>query len=106
MIPYRALLGMSCLLAACAVVTGCQGTDGVEVLQHECYSCHLPDYENASNPLHVGSYPTECANCHTTDAWRPAADGHPESEFPVQTGAHAVVRKPWQPAPRCRAIPG
>jgi hypothetical protein len=76
----------------------------VEVAQEDCYTCHRADYERAGTspstevgclsvtaPIHVGTKPTTCASCHTTEAWCPALDGaHPESAFPIARGAHEM----------------
>ncbi len=52
-----------------------------------CAVCHLDDYNAATNPVHVGSMPTTCGDCHLTTAWRPAG-AHPEAAFPIKTGPH------------------
>jgi len=81
----RSLVFVSLLTVACS-----QHQDGaVEVSRRDCYTCHRADYEATTNPVHPGSRPTTCWQCHTTNAWRPAADGiHPESAFPIQSGPH------------------
>lgn len=63
-----------------------------EVGPGECYTCHQADYEGATNPTHLGVYPTTCGECHSETAWRPASDGnHPDATFPISTGAHQPV---------------
>jgi hypothetical protein len=54
-----------------------------------CYSCHQAQFASAVNPSHAG-FPTDCAACHTTWAWRPAAFDHNATAFPL-TGAHVTV---------------
>lgn len=64
----------------------------VEVTQQECVACHRADYESADDPVHMGSFSTECADCHQTEAWRPAVEGggHPEMAFPIDEGNHSA----------------
>jgi hypothetical protein len=69
------------------------GAGLTEVAQDDCVACHLSDYEGAANPVHAGAFPTTCADCHRTDAWRPALGGvHPEAAFPIQSGPHEGIR--------------
>ena len=56
----------------------------------DCVGCHRGDYDASPYPGH-GAFPTTCTNCHTTIAWKPASGAHPESKFPIKTGAHKVV---------------
>jgi hypothetical protein len=51
-----------------------------------CYPCHQQQFTAAANPKHTG-FPTECATCHTTSAWRPASFDHNRTNFAL-TGAH------------------
>jgi len=44
-----------------------------EVRQGDCYTCHEPEYVATTMPPHADLFPTSCGNCHTQDAWRPAA---------------------------------
>jgi len=49
-----------------------------------CVSCHKADYDASPYPGHQ-SFPTNCEGCHSTIAWKPAAQlNHP---WPL-TGAH------------------
>jgi hypothetical protein len=52
----------------------------------ECVTCHLADYNGATNPSHSG-YPTTCQQCHSTTNWDGASFDHSLSDFPL-TGAH------------------
>ena len=55
----------------------------------DCWSCHQPDYARTTDPNHQSAgFATQCQNCHTTSAWKPAAFNH--DRFPL-TGAHARV---------------
>jgi len=57
----------------------------------QCFGCHANDFNNAQDPNHVsGNFPTECAVCHSTTAWQPAAFDHSLTIFPL-TGAHITV---------------
>ena len=56
-----------------------------------CVSCHLKDFQGATNPNHVsGGFSQQCNLCHTTTAWQPATFDHSKSGFPL-TGAHATT---------------
>jgi hypothetical protein len=55
-----------------------------------CVSCHLKDFNGASNPNHVtGNFPQTCEVCHTTAGWSPASFNHNNTGFPL-TGQHTV----------------
>ena len=58
----------------------------------ECDACHLPDYNQTSNPNHINlSLPTDCASCHTTEPeWNPATFAI-HNDFYVLEGAHALI---------------
>jgi hypothetical protein len=56
-----------------------------------CVGCHREDYDRSAYPGHE-TFPLECANCHSTSAWRPALEGaHPDSLFPISWGPHSEV---------------
>jgi hypothetical protein len=38
----------------------------------DCASCHLPQYEGATHPVHVNVLPQTCGACHDPAAWAPA----------------------------------
>ncbi|MFQ5766745.1 MAG: cytochrome c3 family protein [Acidobacteriota bacterium] len=57
-------------------------------LPGDCFSCHQQDFETAANPNHSASgFSTSCADCHSSQAWRPASFDHAQTSFPL-TGAH------------------
>jgi hypothetical protein len=58
----------------------------------ECVSCHLADYQQTRNPNHVaGTFPQNCALCHTTAGWSGARLDHDSlTRFPL-TGAHKTA---------------
>ena len=56
-------------------------------LPTDCQSCHLDDFQQATNPNHATSgFPTDCTQCHSTTSWAGATITHPAS-FPL-TAAH------------------
>jgi hypothetical protein len=56
----------------------------------ECVGCHRDDYDRSPYPGHQ-SFPTTCASCHTTIAWKPATGGgHPDNVFPIGAGPHQM----------------
>jgi hypothetical protein len=56
-----------------------------------CQSCHLADYQKATNPPHVAAaFPKDCSGCHSPAGWRGTAFNHSTTQFPL-TGAHRTV---------------
>lgn len=54
-----------------------------------CEACHLDQYSAARQPNHLeAGYATSCADCHTSQSWRPARVDHARLGFPLE-GAHA-----------------
>jgi len=49
-----------------------------------CVSCH------AEPQQHLGAFGTDCAQCHTTTAWRPASFDHNTTKFAL-TGKHLTA---------------
>ena len=57
----------------------------------DCYSCHEVNYNSTSNPDHEElAFSQDCAECHSTTAWTPAAFDHVGTDFPLE-GAHRVT---------------
>lgn len=57
----------------------------------DCYSCHQSDYTGTTTPNHVqAQFPQQCAVCHNTTAFQPAAYNHDLTAFPL-TGAHRAA---------------
>ncbi|MFM8448689.1 MAG: hypothetical protein ACKOAY_01165 [Haliscomenobacter sp.] len=57
-----------------------------------CFGCHEPDYTRTLSPNHAKSqFSTDCATCHTTGAWIPAAFDH-DKFYPLK-GAHKKIEK-------------
>ena len=72
-------------------------------LSTQCSTCHLPDYQKATNPNHVtAAFPQDCTVCHTTTQWTGATFDHStKTTFPL-TGAHVPVD--LQPVPHRRQV--
>ena len=62
-------------------------------LSTACISCHLTDYNGATNPNHAAlGYPQDCTQCHTTTDFTSSTFNHAASTFPFPlTGAHLTV---------------
>jgi hypothetical protein len=57
----------------------------------DCKSCHMADYQSASQPAHAaGGFSLECASCHTPLGWNAARFDHNGTAFPL-TGAHLAT---------------
>jgi hypothetical protein len=55
-----------------------------------CFGCHATDYNTATNPNHsVNQFPTDCASCHSQNAWAPSSFNH-NNYYPL-TGAHNSI---------------
>lgn len=66
-------------------------TSGYTGTASACFACHSDDYANTPDPDHAAAgFPTECAMCHTTAAWKPGNLNHDLTDFPL-TGAHVSV---------------
>jgi Cytochrome c3 len=67
-------------------------------LSRECVSCH--------EDVHKGQEGTDCARCHSQDAWKPAHGfDHNRSNYPL-TGKHQTVacEKCHEPAPKGQPV--
>jgi hypothetical protein len=54
----------------------------------ECVSCHLSDYNGATDPNHrAAGFPTDCSLCHVPVSFVGATFRHSATRFPL-TGAH------------------
>jgi NMD protein affecting ribosome stability and mRNA decay len=70
----------------------CHVNNNYNLTSTACVSCHLKDYQGATNPNHIASgLPQQCEVCHSTSAWTPASFNHNLTTFPL-TGAHTTVR--------------
>ncbi len=56
-----------------------------------CASCHLTNFNGATNPNHVAAgFAQDCRLCHTTAGWQGVTFNHNNTPFPL-TGAHINV---------------
>src|SRR6202049_2973241 len=70
--------------------TDCHVNNNYSLTSTTCVSCHLKDFQSATNPNHVaGGFAQTCELCHNTAAWQPATFDHSKSGFPL-TGSHTV----------------
>jgi len=68
----------------------CHVNNNYNLTTTACVSCHLKDFQNATNPNHMqAGFSQSCEICHTTTAWQPATFDHSKTNFPL-TGAHTV----------------
>jgi hypothetical protein len=68
----------------------CHINNNFNLTSTDCVTCHLKDYQGASNPNHVSaSFPQTCAQCHNTTSWSGASFNHNLTNFPL-TGMHTV----------------
>jgi hypothetical protein len=87
--------GLRLMLAVAVVVVlgGCTQNHAAadqEVMNSDCYACHKADYDGTTMPVHPGSKPTDCKQCHSTTSWVPALEGsHPEDKFVISKGPHS-----------------
>ncbi|MBK9104520.1 MAG: hypothetical protein IPL92_08105 [Saprospiraceae bacterium] len=66
--------------------------NGYENTPTECDACHMPDYNQSSNPSHTAlGLSTNCVTCHTTNPdWDPALFPNHNAYYPL-LGAHATI---------------
>ena len=70
---------------ACA---SCHANSVYAGTRQDCYGCHAGTYAATRNPDHArSSFPTNCADCHTTAGWPGARFDHGLARFQL-TGAH------------------
>ena len=56
-----------------------------------CAGCHQDDYNLTANPSHTTlQLTTDCASCHTQNAWNPATLSNHNDFYPL-AGAHAAI---------------
>ena len=64
-----------------------------------CYACHTSDYNGTTDPSHIAAnFPTDCASCHSENAWKPATFNHDSEYFPIYSGKH---RGQWNNCSDC-----
>jgi len=68
-----------------------------------CFGCHQTEYNNTINPDHqAAQFPTDCASCHTENAWEPSTFDHDGMHFPIYTGSH---NGEWGQCSECHTNP-
>jgi hypothetical protein len=55
-----------------------------------CVGCHRDDYDHKTFPSHL-RYPTTCADCHSTAAWKPIITNHAPIPGAAATAAATVA---------------
>jgi Cytochrome c3 len=69
----------------------CHVNNNYKLTSTVCVTCHLKDFQSATNPNHVASgFPQQCDVCHNTAAWIPSSFNHNNTPFPL-TGFHTKV---------------
>lgn len=86
MIAVLALAGSAIAGVAC----GSRGHETVSVTRNECATCHMTEYTEAKQPLHVGNFPRTCSDCHAESGWMPAK-GFDHGKYFALDGAHALA---------------
>jgi hypothetical protein len=68
----------------------CHVNNNYNLTSNLCITCHLTDYNNATNPGHAAQpqfFPTTCQNCHNTTNWQNATFNHAQyTQFPINHG--------------------
>ncbi len=68
-----------------------------------CVGCHLSDYNNTNDPDHqLAQFPTDCAQCHSQNAWEPSTFDHDGMYFPIYSGKH---ENEWDQCNDCHTNP-
>ena len=83
----------------------CHKNGNYTALSKECYTCHITDYNNTSNPRHSSlGFPQTCNLCHTLDpGWKPASyKEHDSKSFPIYSGNH---KGEWNTCADCHTNP-
>jgi NMD protein affecting ribosome stability and mRNA decay len=68
----------------------CHINNNFNLVTTACVSCHLKDYQAATNPNHVSAgFAQTCNQCHNTVSWSNSSFNHSLTAFPL-TGMHTV----------------
>lgn len=68
-----------------------------------CAGCHIEDFNNTKDPPHASlQFSTDCASCHTENAWVPSTFNHDGMYFPVYSGKH---KNQWMDCKDCHTNP-
>ncbi|MBZ5573420.1 MAG: hypothetical protein LAO09_16250 [Acidobacteriia bacterium] len=72
--------------------TQCHVNGNYNLTSGACSTCHMKDYNGATDPNHVqAGFPTTCDSCHSTASWAGAKFDHNGTGFAL-TGAHATLQ--------------
>ncbi len=84
---YYVLAGAHALIADQCVT--CHNGD-YNNTPNTCVGCHQGDYDQTNDPPHAAlNFSTDCASCHTENAWIPAEyTEHDATYFPIYSGTH------------------
>ncbi|MCH9650193.1 MAG: hypothetical protein K0U98_18290 [Deltaproteobacteria bacterium] len=63
--------------------------DGYVGTPSDCFSCHLADFDGATDPDHQ-AFPITCEDCHAENTWNSAVFDHNATAFPLR-GAHQAA---------------
>ncbi|MFI5253007.1 MAG: hypothetical protein ACHQQQ_11320 [Bacteroidota bacterium] len=67
----------------------CHINGNYQLVYTDCYQCHSTDYAGAASPPHAsGSFPHNCATCHTTTVWTTLSYNHDTQYFKINSGTH------------------
>jgi predicted CXXCH cytochrome family protein len=82
------------------VCIDCHKNGNYTTISTDCYSCHLTDYNNSTNPNHKTlAFSTTCTQCHTTvPGWKPATYTAHDALFPIYSGRHNGT---WNSCTQC-----
>ena len=70
------------------------------VFAEDCQSCHILEFQNAADPVHVDVYPARCVACHNNESWRPDDNSGHETIFPIAGTEHdGLVCEECHPEP-------
>ncbi|HLN74760.1 MAG TPA: hypothetical protein VK205_15820 [Prolixibacteraceae bacterium] len=73
--------------------TQCHVSGKFDKLPTDCNNCHQKDYNQTQLPGHVAAgIPSTCAECHTSNAWKPSSFNHISTGFELKGGHHSVVQ--------------
>ncbi len=68
-----------------------------------CSGCHIEDYNKTIDPNHSTlKFSTDCASCHSQNAWKPSTFDHDVKHFPIYSGKHQGV---WTECKDCHTNP-
>ncbi len=82
----------------------CHTSGTFEAIPSDCVSCHLEDYNSTLDPSHLASnFSTDCAECHTINAWTPSTFDHDGLYFPIYSGRH---QGEWTNCIECHTVAG